>query len=271
MNDSELKQGLSGGASWHAGYSKSAYIFFGNLDYKMNEGDVVIVFSQYGEIVDCRLVRDKVTGKSKGFGFLAYEDQKSTVLAVDNLNGAEIVGRTIRVDHCEDYKIPAEFLDIDQSELKEGETLEDKLYKPTGPDGKGWGEFRNISEKDIKKLEDADEKQAQAENPKESKKAIDKDLFILDEDERWEKMFAKQKDQELEEEMMMNKKLEGEVERLRLELSQKNKLLKDRKQKKDKKKKKKHKKSKKRWILINLPWSFRDQFCLITMRYFNFL
>ena len=52
LNNIELAQGISGGSSWHADYSKSAYIFFGNLDYKMNEGDVVIVFSQFGEIVD---------------------------------------------------------------------------------------------------------------------------------------------------------------------------------------------------------------------------
>lgn len=38
--------------------------------------------SRYGEIVDVNLVRDKGTGKSKGFAFVAYEDQRSTVLAV---------------------------------------------------------------------------------------------------------------------------------------------------------------------------------------------
>lgn len=45
-------------------------------------------------------MRDKDTGKSKGFGWLKYEDQKSTILAVDNLNGAKILGRNIRVDHA---------------------------------------------------------------------------------------------------------------------------------------------------------------------------
>jgi len=48
--------------------------------------------------------RDKETGKPKGFAFLMYEDQRSTVLAVDNLNGANILERTIRVDHVKDYK-----------------------------------------------------------------------------------------------------------------------------------------------------------------------
>lgn len=48
--------------------------------------------------------RDKATGKRRGFAFLMYEDQRSTILAVDNLNGAELLGRTLRVDHVQDYK-----------------------------------------------------------------------------------------------------------------------------------------------------------------------
>lgn len=46
---------------------------------------------RYGEIVNINLVRDKKTGKSKGFCFLCYEDQRSTILAVDNLNGIKVM------------------------------------------------------------------------------------------------------------------------------------------------------------------------------------
>jgi RNA-binding motif X-linked protein 2 len=49
--------------------------------------------------VHVNLVRDKETGKSKGFAFLKYEDQRSTDLAVDNLGGATVLGRLLRVDH----------------------------------------------------------------------------------------------------------------------------------------------------------------------------
>lgn len=41
--------------------------------------------------------RDKETHKTKGFAFLMYEDQRSTILAVDNMNGAQVLGRTVRV------------------------------------------------------------------------------------------------------------------------------------------------------------------------------
>ena len=72
----------------------------------MNEGDLIIVFSEFGEIVDLNLARDKVTGKSKGFAFIAYEDQRSTILAVDNFNGIDLCGRIIKVNHVKKYKPP---------------------------------------------------------------------------------------------------------------------------------------------------------------------
>ena len=56
--------------------------------------------------MDVNLPRDKTTGKTKGFGFLMYEDQRSTILAVDNLNGAKVLERTLRVDHVKNYKQP---------------------------------------------------------------------------------------------------------------------------------------------------------------------
>ena len=53
--------------------------------------------------MDVNLPRDKNTGKTRGFGFLMYEDQRSTILAVDNLNGAKVLERTLRVDHVKNY------------------------------------------------------------------------------------------------------------------------------------------------------------------------
>ncbi|KAG8799549.1 hypothetical protein FRC17_007117 [Serendipita sp. 399] len=103
INEKELEL-ATGAGSWHDQYKESAYIFVGGLNYELTEGDVITVFSQYGEIVDIDMPRDKATGKRRGFAFLMYEDQRSTVLAVDNLNGAELLGRTLRVDHTLNYK-----------------------------------------------------------------------------------------------------------------------------------------------------------------------
>ena len=89
--------------SWHAQYKDSAYVYVGGLPYDLSEGDVIVIFSQFGEIVDVNMPRDKDTGKPKGFAFIAYEDQRSTVLAVDNFNGAKVLGRTLRCDHCASF------------------------------------------------------------------------------------------------------------------------------------------------------------------------
>lgn len=51
---------------------------------------VIVCGNRFGEVVDCNLARDRDTGKPKGFCFIAYEDQRSTVLAVDNMNGAKV-------------------------------------------------------------------------------------------------------------------------------------------------------------------------------------
>lgn len=56
--------------------------------------------------MDVNMPRHKDTGKQKGFAFVMYEDQRSTILAVDNLNGATVLERTLRVDHVRDYKQP---------------------------------------------------------------------------------------------------------------------------------------------------------------------
>jgi RNA-binding motif X-linked protein 2 len=164
----------------------------------MTEGDLVIVFSQYGEIVDCRIVREKETGKSKGFAFICYQDQKSTILAVDNLNGANICDRVIRVDHVEQYKIPKEYFEVDEVD----ESGERKMYKPSGPDGKGWGEDRVLSSEDLyyfNKLKKSEMDQEQRINK------VDETKFVMDEDERWEREFLKIVDQKKEDELKRKK------------------------------------------------------------------
>ena len=77
----------------------TAYIYIGGLPFDLSEGDVLTIFSQFGEVTYINLIRDKESGKSKGFAFLKYEDQRSTDLAVDNLGGASVMGRVLKVDH----------------------------------------------------------------------------------------------------------------------------------------------------------------------------
>ena len=208
LNEQEIKYKIGYTASWHYKYRDSAYIFICGFPKEVTEGDLVIVFSQYGEIVDCRIVRNKKTGKSKGYGYICYENQKSTVLAVDNLNGIKIGGNIILVDHVEEYKLPKEFEVSDNEENKKnindenGDRNQDELlkkkreYKLTGPDGKGWGKDRILSEEDILMFENIKKEEIRNEN-KMRKRVVDENCILelneeFDNEEKplWEKRFV---------------------------------------------------------------------------------
>ena len=206
LNEEELNFNITGSASWHYKYRDSSYIYISGFPKEVTEGDLVIVFSQYGEIVDCRIVRDKKTGKSKGFGYICYEDQRSTILAVDNLNGIKIGGKFILVDHVEEYKLPKEFEQSDDEEKNYDEKYDNKSetsknnkkieYKLTGPDGKGWGKDRILSEEDTKLFEDMKKEEIRNQN-KIRKNVVDQNCILelneeFDNEEKpqWEKKFV---------------------------------------------------------------------------------
>lgn len=100
LNKRELEAGISPEGSWHTDYRDTAFVYIGGLAFELSEGDIITIFSQYGEPVWVKLARDKETGKSRGFAWIKYEDQRSCDLAVDNLGGATIMDRVIRVDHA---------------------------------------------------------------------------------------------------------------------------------------------------------------------------
>lgn len=132
INERELELGVPYEGSWHQKYRASAWVYIGGLPFELTEGDVLCVMSQFGEIEDVNLVRDGVTGKSKGFAFLKYEDQRSTVLAVDNMNGARVLERVLRVDHVLQYKLPKEIRD--REDARDAEAADDSssdVDKPT--------------------------------------------------------------------------------------------------------------------------------------------
>ncbi|KAL3925885.1 MAG: hypothetical protein SGILL_000097 [Bacillariaceae sp.] len=145
INQQELERGIAGTpASWHAQYVRSAWCYVGNLDHELTEGDVLCILSQFGEIEDIHLVREEDTGKSRGFGFVKYEDARSCVLAVDNFVGTQVLGRSIRVDHVEHYRLPKKLQEQEEAQKKkqfagaghayEGKELENKYNVSKGVD-----------------------------------------------------------------------------------------------------------------------------------------
>lgn len=72
-------------------------IYLGNLSYKVRENDLQNVLAEYGEIISCKIIKDRETGKSKGFGFVEMADDAAATKLIEELNGAELDGRTLVV------------------------------------------------------------------------------------------------------------------------------------------------------------------------------
>jgi RNA recognition motif-containing protein len=79
-------------------------IFVGSLPYKVAEADLKELFEAYGEVTSVKIITDRETGRSKGFGFVEMSDDESAQQSIDGLNGKEVGGRTIAVSQAEEKK-----------------------------------------------------------------------------------------------------------------------------------------------------------------------
>lgn len=75
-------------------------IYVGNLDYKISDSDLREVFEEFGEVANVKVIKDHETGRSKGFGFVEMSDDTEAQAAIDELDGAELDGRTIKVNQA---------------------------------------------------------------------------------------------------------------------------------------------------------------------------
>ena len=76
-------------------------ISVGNLAYATNDEGLKAAFAQFGEVTQVRVVTDRMTGRSKGFGFVTMPDAAQAQAAIDALNGHELDGRTVRVNESQ--------------------------------------------------------------------------------------------------------------------------------------------------------------------------
>ena len=75
-------------------------IFVAGLSFKVNDADLSNLFEEYGVISSAKVVVDRQTGRSKGYGFVEMDDEASAAKAIAELNGAEYDGRTISVSEA---------------------------------------------------------------------------------------------------------------------------------------------------------------------------
>ena len=75
-------------------------IYVGNLSYNTTEESLRSAFEDFGQVSSVALIKDKVTGRSRGFGFVEMPSQSEAMAAIDAMNGAELDGRTLTVNEA---------------------------------------------------------------------------------------------------------------------------------------------------------------------------
>lgn len=76
----------------------SKQIYAGNLSYQMTDEDLRKAFQEFGEVKSVKIIRYPDSGKSKGFGFVEMANDDEADNAIKNLNGKEVLGRSIKVN-----------------------------------------------------------------------------------------------------------------------------------------------------------------------------
>lgn len=92
--------------------STTKTLYVGNLPYKANESHVKELFAEYGEVFAVRLMKDKRTGKRRGFGFVVIAAGQAQT-AIDALNEKEYIQRTLKVRIANDPKSDEEMAEQD--------------------------------------------------------------------------------------------------------------------------------------------------------------
>ncbi len=72
-------------------------IFVAGLSYQINDADLKELFEEYGTVSSAKIITDRETGRSKGFGFVEMDDEGEGQRAIEELNDAEYDGRTLAV------------------------------------------------------------------------------------------------------------------------------------------------------------------------------
>jgi len=75
-------------------------IFIAGLSYNITDNDLVDLFGEYGEIASAKVIMDRDSGRSKGYGFVEMENETAAQKAIEELNGAEYDGRVISVSEA---------------------------------------------------------------------------------------------------------------------------------------------------------------------------
>jgi len=77
-------------------------LYVGNLSFNADADTIRNAFAEFGEVTDVHLVSDRVTGQSRGFGFVTMGSSAAAIKAIEQLNGAMLEGRALKVNEAEE-------------------------------------------------------------------------------------------------------------------------------------------------------------------------
>jgi RNA recognition motif-containing protein len=95
-------------------------IYVGNLSYNATEAELADIFGEYGEVLSARILTDRDSGRSKGFGFVEMAQDQESEAAIQALNGADFKGRGLIVNEARPMapKGPRTFAPRDQKQRR---------------------------------------------------------------------------------------------------------------------------------------------------------
>jgi RNA recognition motif-containing protein len=76
-------------------------IYVGNLSFNLTEDDLRTAFSAFGTVEKAAIITDKMSGQSRGFGFVEMPNREEAVKAIENLNGKDLKGRNLKVNEAQ--------------------------------------------------------------------------------------------------------------------------------------------------------------------------
>ena len=76
----------------------STKIFVGNLPWSFSSDDLTQLFDAHGEVLSAKVIVDRISGRSRGFGFVEMSSEEEAKVAIEAVNGTEAEGRTLTVD-----------------------------------------------------------------------------------------------------------------------------------------------------------------------------
>ena len=75
-------------------------LFVGNLSWGINADALKVFFGTAGSVTDARIIKERSSGRSRGFGFVTFEEREAGLHAIEQFNGTEFEGRELRIDEA---------------------------------------------------------------------------------------------------------------------------------------------------------------------------